>query len=475
MTNIIQAIEDENLFAPWFRNRETWSAWEAFLLALFALPMNRKQRQIFESCTCRNKPPIEPSREAWLVVGRRGGKSFVVAIIAVYLACFRDYSQYLTPGECGTVMVLAADRKQARVILRYITALLENVPMLARLIQRKTTESVELANRMNIEIHSASFRAVRGYTVVAAICDEIAFWRSDDSANPDTEILAALRPAMATIPGAILLCLSSPYAKRGELWTTYRQHFSKDDSAILVWQAETRAMNPTVPQSFIDEAYKQDSARATAEYGAQFRSDIENYISREAAEACVTPGVRELLYISGNRYVGFVDPSGGSCDSMTLAIAHKEGETAILDCVREVKPPFSPEAVVKEFSTTLKDYHIRTVSGDRYGGEWPREQFRKQGVEYRPADRNRSDLYRDLLPLINSGSVALLDNDLLINQLVGLERRTGRGGRDSIDHAPGAHDDLINAVAGAVCLTQKPTTRVRVRSVNMIQPWREFQ
>jgi hypothetical protein len=31
---------------------------------------------------------------------------------------------------------------------------------------------------------------------------------------------------------------------------------------------------------------------------------------------------------------------------------------------------------------------------------------------------------------------------------VGLERRTARGGRDSIDHAAGAHDDLANVVAG---------------------------
>ena len=37
-------------------------------------------------------------------------------------------------------------------------------------------------------------------------------------------------------------------------------------------------------------------------------------------------------------------------------------------------------------------------------------------------------------------------------QLCGLERRTARGGRDSIDHAPGGHDDLANAVAGAAAL-----------------------
>jgi hypothetical protein len=86
--------------------------------------------------------------------------------------------------------------------------------------------------------------------------------------------------------------------------------------------------------------------------------------------------------------------------------------------------------------------------GDRYGGEWPREVFRKHGIEYVVSDRAKSDLYRDLLPLLNSGRIELLDQPKLFAQLIGLERRTSRGGRDSIDHAPGAHDDLANALAG---------------------------
>ena len=65
-------------------------------------------------------------------------------------------------------------------------------------------------------------------------------------------------------------------------------------------------------------------------------------------------------------------------------------------------------------------------------------------------DKPRSDLYRDMLPAVNSGRVDLLDIDRLTNQLIRLERRTPRGGKDMIDHAPGAHDDSANAVAGAI-------------------------
>jgi len=299
---------------------------------------------------------------------------------------------------------------------------------------------------------ASSFRTVRGYTVVAALLDEAAFFRSEDSANPDVEILDALRPAMATLPGAVLLVASSPYARRGIVWDAHKRYFGKD-SSILVWQADTRTMNPSVPQSFIDEQYERDPASAAAEYGALFRTDCEALLTLEIVEAVTISGRYELPRMSATSYLAFVDPSGGSADSMTLAIAHRDKDgRAVLDAVRERKPPFSPEAVVEEFSLLLKDYGVHRVSGDRYGGEWPRERFRIHGIGYVPAEKTKSDFYRDCLPLFNSGKIELLDLPRLATQFVGLERRTARSGKDSIDHAPGAHDDLANACAGALVL-----------------------
>jgi hypothetical protein len=121
-------------------------------------------------------------------------------------------------------------------------------------------------------------------------------------------------------------------------------------------------MNPSVPQSVIDAAYENDPVDAAAEYGAQFRSDIEAFVTREAAEACVIADRYELPPMAGVHYTAFVDPSGGGNDSMTMAIARKEGNHAILDAIREVKPPFSPESVVAEFATLLKTYHINSVA-----------------------------------------------------------------------------------------------------------------
>src|SRR5262249_1847086 len=150
------------------------------------------------------------------------------------------------------------------------------------------------------------------------------------------------------------------------------------------------------------------------------------------------------------RYHCFVDPSGGSSDSFTMAIAHREGKTAVLDLVREVKAPFSPEATVADFCKVLQTYRINEVTGDKYAAQWPIEQFAKFKVTYRQSEQTKSELYQAALPLLNSRLVALLDNTTAIRQFVGLERRTSRGGKDSIDHAPGAKDDVANAIAGAL-------------------------
>src|SRR5262249_41186022 len=155
-----------------------------------------------------------------------------------------------------------------------------------------------------IEIHTASFRALRGYTVIGAVLDEVAFWRSEDAANPDDEVINALRPAMATVPNALLVAITSPYSRRGIAWKQYKKYYGKRGS-VLIWQAPTRVMNPTVPQSFIDKAMADDEASARAEYLAEWRSDLEAFVSREVIEACTIHNRQELP--SSGHHVGFVD------------------------------------------------------------------------------------------------------------------------------------------------------------------------
>lgn len=461
MTTIIRAMTDKGLFANWFsrnwRGVDTWRVWKIFLCALFALPLNAEELETYRQHTGRDDVPTEQCSEAWLICGRRAGKSRVAALIAVFLACFRDYSRILAAGEVGTVMVICPDKKQARVVLGYIAAFF-HVPILRKMLESRTQESLTLTNNIRIEVHAGSFKSVRGYTVVAAILDEVAFFPQGESANPDEELVNALRPAMATVPGSLLIGLSSPYSRRGVLWNAYRECYGKPAAPALVWKADTRSMNPGVSRAVIAAAYLRDSVSASAEFGAEFRTDLAGFITREIVEARVIPQRFELAARPGLSYHAFVDPSGGASDAFTLAISHEERERAVLDLVREVRPPFSPESVVGQFAADLKRYRVSTVVGDAYAGEWPREQFRKLGIEYRVSEMNRSELYLELLPSLTSGTVELLDHSRLVQQLCSLERRTARSGRDSVDHPPGAHDDVANACAGAIVLAL-PTTQ----------------
>jgi hypothetical protein len=450
--SILDAMSDPKLFGPWFRGK-SWTLWRVLLAALFGLPMTVDQAELYRKHTGRSKPPTKPFREARLLCGRRSGKSLIAALIAVFLAIFRDYTPYLAPGELATMMVIAADRRQARVIMRFIKGFVSGVPLLASMIVRETRETLELSNRVVIEVHTASFRTIRGYTCGLCCNDEECFWPSDEtSAEPASEIIAAERPSLITIPFSLLLSLSSPHARRGPMYQAMREHYGKDNSPVLFWKAPSLEMNPSLDPAIVAEAYERDPIAAAAEYGAQFRSDCESFIAREAVETCVFQGRTELPRAADVSYFAFVDPSGGSADSMTLAIAHRRPivNRAVLDLVREVKPPFSPENVVREFARTLKSYGISTVTGDHYAGEWPRERFSVYGITYQPSEKSRSDIYLDMLPLLNSHRAELLDNARLVTQLSGLERHATRGGREMIDHAPGGHDDLANAAAGAL-------------------------
>ena len=200
--DIVQAIKNEQLFRPVFRDLRSWSSWLTLLKALFGLRMDKGDKALFREATGRKKPPEKPIKELWAIVGRRGGKSFVCAICATYLALFYDFRKYLSPGERGTIQIIAADRSQAQVILQYIKGILESNPVFSQYIANHLRESIQLTNGITVEVMSCSYRSVRGRTVVCAIFDEVAFWRVE-GVSPDREILAAIRPSMATIPNSL--------------------------------------------------------------------------------------------------------------------------------------------------------------------------------------------------------------------------------------------------------------------------------
>jgi hypothetical protein len=447
-----EAFSDPNLLGTALAG-DSWRSWRTLLIAAMGEELRDDEREIFSKLTGRDREPLRRVDQFAAVIGRRGGKSRAVATLATYIAGLCDHSDALVPGERGVLLCVALDQRVAKIILDYAEASFERSPILKQLIASRTADALELTNGITLEVRPASFRKLRGPTYIAVIADELAFWYVDTGyANPDVEILNAVEPGLATTGGPLILA-SSPHARRGVLWDVFRRHYGAGgDPLILVAHSPSRTLNPSLPQRVVDRALEKDHARVRAEYLAEFRTDVEGFVTLEVVESCVGSR-REMLPVAGVTYHAFVDPSGGSEDAMTLAIAHKttgpDGRV-IVDAVREVRPPFSPSAVVDDFAALLQRYGISRVVGDHYGGEFVKEPFRRHGISYEVCKRPKSDLFRDMLPLLNSGQVVLPRHDRLIAQIVGLERRVSRAGRDSIDHAPGGHDDIANAVAGAV-------------------------
>ena len=466
-----QACRDAHLFGPWFEG-DSWATWRVVDKAIFGEPLDADELAIYRELSGCSEAPTQMAREVWLAFGRRAGKDVKAASLVSYLATIGaelyGYRAKLTRGERGIVQLLAVDRDQAGVCLEYTKAFFSQPMLKAMLRSEPTATGVELSNNIVIEITTADKRRVRGRTVIACVLDEVAHWKAEATVNPDEAVYQAIRPSMLTMPNALLIGISSPYARRGLFWNKYKEHWSKA-GRVLFMRAPTWVMNPTLPfdSPDIEEAYASDPIWAAAEYGAEFRSDLEAFVSREALDAVTDWGVFERPYIAGHRYVGFVDPSGGSSDSMTLGIAHREGELGVLDVVREIRPPFSPEATVTEFAGLLRRYRIRRIVGDKYAGSWVQAPFHSAGIAYDASAKPKSDLYRDLLPLINSGKCRLLGVKKLAAQLLNLERRVARSGKDSIDHGLGLHDDIANAACGALLETMVKRPQARVGAADL--------
>jgi len=462
--NIIETIQSEKIFLHLFRDLRTWNNWIVFLKAVFGLPIeSRTDRRLFRKCTGLKKPPSSKTKEAFCIVGRRGGKSFISSIMSVYLACFKNWKPFLSPGERGYIFIVAVDKKQAAIIKGYISAILHSSRMFEQMIERETKEQIDLNNDVSIMIKTCNFRTVRGYTILCAILEELAFWRDENSANPDKEILNAIRPALGTVKDSMLLGISTPYSRSGVLWEQFKSGFGKGKDAPLIWKANTMTMNPTIDKKIVENALREDHSAARSEWLGEFRTDLESFLSVDLIEQAVIPNRQELPPVESHVYYGFCDPSGGRGDSMTLAISHRNSNTGkiVLDLMRESRPPFQPQSVVKEFSETLKRYGITQLEADSYAGEWVSNSFRDNGIMIQNSEHSASEIYLNVLPLFSNGYIELLDNTRLVGQLKSLERKTRRGGRDQVSHPPGGHDDLSNSVCGSILRTQKEGEFIR--------------
>jgi len=428
-----------------------WKNWSIALRVLYGLPVKSKYAPLIKECTGRdiNLLPKNGFDTALFLIGRRSGKSRIAAVIAAFESTLSEKENLLSRGELGMVAVISPTKLQSQIVKSYLRAIFDETPLLQNEVVQEDRGGFELSNKIRIQILTGDYKSVRGFSLVCCVAEELSFFGlTEESVKSDVELVRAVKPGLATTKGR-LIGISSPYAKKGYCFNTHKKNFGNDSGKVLVWNCPSRTMNPTLPQSVVDEAMQEDLQSALSEYGGQFREDVAIFLPREVIEGVVKPGRVELLPYSDIDYFGFCDVSGGRSEDAGLSIAHRTETKVVIDFVKRYKSPHSPQAVISLMADELRRYGLGKVTGDNYSAEFVVGAFKANGISYEKSKLPKSALYLELLPRICSGQIELLDNEVLVNQLANLERRTVSGGKDKIDHPTNGKDDLANAVAGA--------------------------
>lgn len=448
--NVLEALRDRGLFGglPAFRDLATWEPWLAFLRAVYGLPLSAGDLETFRRHTGRSVVREGGYREAVCIVGRQSGKSRIAALVAGFEAVMASREADRT--ELYAVLVAQDHRAALRTLFRYATAPFETVPILVRSVQARTAGTLNLESGVVLTAYPCRPASVRGLRARVVVIDELAFFTGTDGNPTDREMLRAVRPCLATTGGRLLI-LSSPYGQTGALWDLHRQHFGRDDSPVLIWQASASEMNATLPSDYLERMREEDPEAYRSEVLGEFRSGLSTLFDAGVLEDATDAGRRESPPEPDERsYAAHFDASGGRADAAALAVGHREGDLVRVDLVRRWPAPHNPEAVIGEAADILGQYRVASVQIDRFGGDFPLRAFERHLVHAEVAASTTVQHYLGLLPLVNAGRVRLVDDPTLLRELRMLERRTGMAGRDRVDHRRGEHDDAAAAVAGVV-------------------------
>jgi hypothetical protein len=431
---------------------------------------DEQELTIYRQATEREAYVPREYREVDFICGRRSGKSSKLAAnVALFEAAFRKHQ--LAPGERGHVVVIATTQRQAAVVFNYILARLENSPTLRRLIQGDPrADEVDLTNGITIAVWPCNFRSIRGLSIVCAICDEIAFWRdADTGANPASEVLKAIRPAMATFPTAKLVKITSPYAKQGIIWDDFQARHKRDD--LLVWRLDSATMNPSLDRDFLAAEEQRDPDFFRREYLAEFWESASGFLPPEMVDAAIVPGRYELAP-QADAFMAAALDSAFRGDNFAFSAVKRTDTGRIIQAVNRCwrgsrAKPVNMAATVEEIVSILRRFGITRIAGDQHCAEPIRQAFAAQGIDFvqRTTVGNRAQCFNTLRTLVTSRQIDLLDDPAQTAELKSLEQIVTGSGSVRVEASGSGHDDRAVALAQAAqeALSHAP-----------VKPWVDF-
>lgn len=405
-------------------------------------------------------------KQAVFRVGRRGGKSTSMVRVAVCEALFGEHK--IPPGDIGVVAVVSARRDDAMERLRTIASILDALGV--EYIQKGDT--IELPGRnVMFRVFTASVAGVSGFTTIFALCDEVSKWRdSDTGANPAREVLAGLRPTLATQKEARIALISSPMG----FLDAHAEAFALGDTAFqMTAHAPTWVANPTLTEQETRDL-ETDDLIWQREYAAIPQAeDVLSLLSQPDLDyACAPDEALSEHPCDRHVYVAAMDPATRG-NAWTLAVATRtDADVRQVVLAREWRGsrtrPLVITSVLREIRDALAPFRLKHVYTDQFAVDAIRELAIPLGLAIVPSPwnlTNKAEAYENLKTQAQAKKLKIPDEPVLKTDLFGIRVKLTRSGivYELAEQGP-RHSDYAPAVAKAILEAKvqalpKPTTK----------------
>ncbi len=429
------------------------------LKALYHLGLTADERAIFVQHSGREYQEGETASEITLLVGRRGGKSLLSAIVALYELLRPETRAALSPGEAAVVPVISRTRDTARTVYEVAQYHARTSPLIRPLVQNTldgtSFREIEFAyddrNPLYLRVMPARHWAVLGRAVPCAVLDEFAFF-PQEGASTDRDVVEALEPSLAQFdPHGKVVEISSPWIKGGRAFDRWRQRAELRDG--FVFTATSKEFNPGLSDAFLARAQSKDPVAFTRNFMAEFTDAIDSFLDAASVDACVQAGRREVPPQPGVQYRGFLD-AAFKRDRFVFVVASKHGDRMRIDLLRRWYPPVKLELVLAEIGAVVREYTLReAIEGDQFASEPMRRLLQKEcGVGYKEITltaQSKVEVFGTLKTIVHQERVELPDDRETLAELRALECRVTPAGSVQIGHplGGGVHDDAAVTLA----------------------------
>jgi hypothetical protein len=397
--------------------------------------------------------------------GRRGGKSSSFSRLMVVEALYGHHD--IPPGDTGVGAIISTRLDEAAQRLATIQSILDALEIPYRPWGAGVMGIRIIGRRVGFRVYAASITGVSGFTGIFVLCDEVAKWRDRDTGvNPAGQVLASVRPTMATQENARIALSSSPF---GMLDAHYDAYEEGETAFQCTAFAPTWVANPTLTEEET-KAMEPDEGVWLREYAAIPQAEAETSLLTELLiDRAMRAEAGDLPFCEGWSYVAAMDPATRT-NAWTLTVAGQDREErrhVVLAREWVPKPglPLDPLTVLAEVAIHLAAYGLDTAYTDQHAVEMLRAMANQRKltlIEAAWTPTTKREGYEHVLKLAQANRLGLPLDSQVKADLLGIRKVITRSGvQYQLAEVRGRHADYAPAIAMAVADARFMATEVR--------------